>query len=85
MKMTFTGFELVYAKKPRLEDLIIPLEEVLRFEKKYRIGKSNQEVPPATDHQEKSQKKELEDTKTPSPKTIDTAFEDKQSPAPEKI
>ena len=85
MKMTFGGLQLVYVKKPKLEDLIIPFEEVLRFEKEHRIRDKSRDVSStATDRKEKRSKKEREDTNTPSPTTINTAPEEKQPPAPEE-
>ena len=67
----FTGaVQIVSVPKPRLEDIIIPLEEVLRFEKEHRIREKD--ASSTTDRIEKS------------PKTINNAAENKQPPVPEK-
>lgn len=82
MRVTTIGHEMVSIKKPKLEDLIIPLEEVLRFEKEHGIGENKENVSPAIT--KKAEKKQT-DTDTHSPKTIDNAGEDRRPPAPERI
>ena len=78
----FTGaVQIVSVPKPRLEDIIIPLEEVLRFEKEHRI--KEKDAPFTTDRKGKILKKE-QDSNTASSKIIDNAPEDKQPPAPEE-
>ena len=74
IKKTFSGFELVSVKKLNLEDMIIPLEEVLRFESGQPIGIKEEDVSTAVaDRKEKSPKKEREDTS--SPKAINNALD----------
>ncbi|MCY4054094.1 MAG: AlpA family phage regulatory protein, partial [Hyphomicrobiales bacterium] len=79
----FTGaVQIVSVPKPRLEDIIISLEEVLRFEKEHRIREKD--APSTTERKGKSLKKEREDSDADSSKTIDNAPIDKQPPAPEE-
>ena len=76
------GYRICFApiKKAYLDSLIVPIEEVRRFEKKHRTRKEEVEnVPPVTDRQEKIAEKKREDAVTPSPHPTDSV-PDEQPP-----
>ena len=67
-------------KKPKLEDMIIPLEEVLRFEKKYRVREKDEDVRSAIGRQGRIAKKEQEDSKSATLKTTDSVTGNRPPP-----
>ena len=80
MKRAFAGFEIVPVKKPKLEDLIIPFEKVLRFENEH-FKEKEEDVSSATGHQEKTAKQEPEDSGgSPVPSKTTDNTPDKQPP-----
>lgn len=79
------GYQVCFAlvKKRFLDSLIIPLEEVKRFERENNIGqKSKRKSSGVIDRQEEKLEQEREDSKIPLQKTIDS---DKQPPIPERM